>query len=107
MKPALVASFNHLPDSRGTQITAYICMQLASKSPSLIACILDTNSQSISLSFGVLKMRKIQREKFWKDQYCTYFISNFLSHIQAITQNLQQPLMLLKTSPFLIQENLP
>ena len=57
-----MASFKHLPDSCGKQITAYICMQLASKSSSLILCINDTNSQSTSLSFWVLKMSKIQHE---------------------------------------------
>ena len=30
-KVSLVGSFKHLPDSHGTQITAYFCMQLASK----------------------------------------------------------------------------
>ena len=66
VKTALVPGFKYLPDSRGMQITAYICMQLASKSSSLISCIIDTNSQSISLSFWLLKMCKIQRENIFK-----------------------------------------
>ena len=63
---SLVGSFKHLPDSRGTQITAYFCMQFASKSSSLISCILHGNSQPISLSFRVLKMCKIQRKNILK-----------------------------------------
>ena len=66
VKAALVVSFKHLSDSRGMHITAYICMQLVSKSVSLILCIIYTNSQSIPLSFGVLKMHKIQRENILK-----------------------------------------
>ena len=62
----LVATFKHLPDSHGTQNTVYTCMQLASKSSSLISGIIDTNCQSIPLSFWVLKMRKIQRENIFK-----------------------------------------
>ena len=41
-------------------------MQLASKFPSLISFIIDTNSQPISLSFWVLKMRKIQHQNILK-----------------------------------------
>ena len=61
LKVSLVGSFKHLPDSRGTQITAYLCMQLASKSSSLILCIIHGSSQLISLSFMMLKTCKIQR----------------------------------------------
>ena len=35
LKVSLVGSFKHLSDSHDTQITAYLCMQLASKSSSL------------------------------------------------------------------------
>ena len=66
LKVSLVGSFKHLPDSRGTQITAYLCMQLASKSSSFILCIIHGSSQPISLSFMVLKTCKIQRENILK-----------------------------------------
>ena len=66
LKESLVGSFKHLPDSRGTQITAYRCMQLASKSSSLILCIIHGGSQPISLSFMVLKTCKIQGENILK-----------------------------------------
>ena len=66
LKVSLVGSFKHLPDSRGTQITAYFCMQLAGKSSSLISCIIHGSSQPISVSFRVLKMCKIQRENILK-----------------------------------------
>ena len=60
LKVWLVVSFKHIPDSRFTQITAYICMQLTSKSSSLISCFTQVNSQPISLCFEVLKVHKIQ-----------------------------------------------
>ena len=63
---SLVGSFKHLPHSRGRQITAYICMQLANKSSSLILCIIHVSSQLISLSFWMVKMFKIQRENILK-----------------------------------------
>ena len=66
LKESLVGSFKHLPGSRGTQITAYLCMQLASKSSSMILCIIHGSSQPISLSFMVLKTCKIQRENILK-----------------------------------------
>ena len=66
LNKSLVGSFKHLPDSRGTQITAYLCMQLASKSSSMILCIIHGSSQPISLSFMVLKTCKIQRENILK-----------------------------------------
>ena len=66
LKVSLEGSFKHLPDSRNTQITAYLCMQLASKSLSLILCIIHGSSQPISLSFMVLKTCKIQRENILK-----------------------------------------
>ena len=69
LKVSLMGSFKHLPGGRGTLITAYFCMQLASKSSSLISCIIYGRTQPISLSFRVLKMCKIQRENTLKDQY--------------------------------------
>ena len=66
LKVSLVGSFKHLPDSRHTQITAYFCMQLASKYSSLISCIIHGSFQPTSLSFRVLKMCKIQRENILK-----------------------------------------
>ena len=51
LKVSLAGSFKHLPNSRGTQITAFLCMQLASKSSSLISCIMHVSSQPISVSF--------------------------------------------------------
>ena len=68
LKVSLVGRFKHLPDSRGTQITAYLCMQLASKSSSLILCIIHGSSQPISLSVMVLKTCtcKIQSENILK-----------------------------------------
>ena len=66
LKVSLVGSFKYLPDSRGRQITAYLYMQLASKSSSLILFIMPGSSQPISLSFMVLKMCKIQLENILK-----------------------------------------
>ena len=66
LKVSIVGSFKHLPDSRGTQIAAYLCMQLANKSSSLILCIIHGSSKPISLSFVVLKTCKIQRENILK-----------------------------------------
>ena len=66
IESVLVGSFKHLPDSRDTQITAYLCMQLASKSSSLILCIIHGSLQPISLSLMVLKTCKIQRENILK-----------------------------------------
>ena len=66
LKVSLVGSFKHLPDSRGKQITAYFCMQLASKSSSLISCIIHFSSQPISVFFWVVKMCTIQRESILK-----------------------------------------
>ena len=66
LKRSLVGRFKHLPDSRGTHITVYLCMQLVSKSSSLISCIIHVSSQPISLSFRMLKMCKIQRENILK-----------------------------------------
>ena len=65
-KVSLVCSYKHLPDSHGTQITAYFCMQLASKTSSLISSIIHGTSQPISLYFRVLKRCKIQRENILK-----------------------------------------
>ena len=58
-----MGSFKHPSDSRGTQFTAYFCMQLASKTSSLL---IHGSSQSISLSFRVLKRCKIQLENILK-----------------------------------------
>ena len=66
LKVSLVGSFKHLPDSRGTQITAYFCMQFASKSSPLISCIIHVSYEPISVSFWVVKMCKIQRENILK-----------------------------------------
>ena len=75
LKVSLMSTLKHLPDSRGTQITAYFCMQLASKSSSLISCVIHVSSQPMSIFFGVVKKCKIQRKTFWNDQYC-YLMGN-------------------------------
>ena len=66
LEVSLVSSFKYLPESRCTQITAYFCIQLASKSSFLISCIIYGSSQPISLTVRVLKMCKIQRENILK-----------------------------------------
>ena len=66
LKASLVGRCKHLPDSRGTQITAYFCIQLASKSSSLISYIIHGSSQPISLSLRALKICKIHRENILK-----------------------------------------
>ena len=64
--PRCVYYIVHLPDSRDTQITAYFCMQLASKASSLISCIIHVSSQPISVSVWVVKMCKIWRKNILK-----------------------------------------
>ena len=66
LKVSPVGSFKDLPDGRGRQITAYFCTQLASKSSSLISCIVHVRYQPISVYFGVVKMCKIQCENILK-----------------------------------------
>ena len=57
-----MGSFKHLPNGRGTQITAYFCTQLASKSSSLISYIVHISYQPISVYLRMVKMYKTQRE---------------------------------------------
>ena len=80
LKVSLVGSFKHLPDSRSTQITSYICMQLASKSSSWISCIIHSYSLPISLAFRVSKMCKIQRENILKRPIWLYRLGRAACH---------------------------
>ena len=77
LKVSPVGSFKHLPDGRGTQITAYFYMQLASKSSSLISYIVYVSYQPISVYFWMVKTYKIQRENILQRPthiHCVYFM---------------------------------
>ena len=72
LKVSPVGSFKHLPDGHGTQITAYFCAQLASKSSSLISYIVHVSYQPISVYFWMVEMYKIQRENILQRPICLY-----------------------------------
>ena len=81
-----MGSFKHLPDGHGTQITAYFCTQLASKSSSLISYIVHVSYQPISVYFWMVKMYKIQRENLLQRPIST-LDANTAEEIQHILLN--------------------
>ena len=65
LRMSIVASFKHLLDSRGVQITAYICMQLAGRPSSFIYRIIHVTSQSFSLCIWALQIPKNHRKNIF------------------------------------------
>ena len=71
LKMLLLACFKLLPDSAGTQFTACITTQLASKSLIFTSGIIYVNLQSSSLCIGALTMSKRPAQKYFNENNTT------------------------------------